>query len=421
MKIAVVGLWHLGEVVAVGLKELGHEIIAYDTSGKVVALCQKGEPPIEEPGIRERLGRISFTTKPMDLKSAAAVFLTMDTPVSDTDEPDTSSLFDAVRTIAPNMSPDAILIVMSQVPVGTTKQLADVAGRPAAYVPENLQLGRALECFLKPDRTVIGADDENVKQKVLAIFEKLPGDRLLMSVASAEVSKHALNALLGTNLSFSYNISDICEAVGADAADVLAAVKADKRIGQNPYLETGPGFSGGTLMRDLATLTSVADAHGLRVPVISGAMQANRDRRKHFVERLAEVLGGSLAGRRIVLLGVTYKSGTPTLRRSLAVELCTLLAHAGAIVMASDPAASASEWKAATGTELHRDPYAAASGAHAGVLITAWPEYDSLDPVRLAAALTPPRVFFDTRNRLRTKASAFTSAGIHYVPIGVGE
>lgn len=419
MKIAVVGLWHLGEVVAAGLSEVGHEIVAYDGNAEVVARCKAGEPPIEEPGIRERLGRIAFTTNPADLKSAEAIFLTMDTPVTEKDEPDTSSLFDTIKMIAPHLSAGALLVVMSQVPVGTTKLLSAVSQRPTAYVPENLQLGKALECFLKPDRTVIGADDEIVRQRVLTIFEKLPGERLIMSVASAEMSKHALNAWLATTLSFAYNISDLCEAVGADAQDVFRALKADRRIGNNPYLETGPGFSGGTLMRDLMTLESFAEKHRASAPVIAGAITTNRDRRGHLLKRLADTLGGSPAGRRVCLLGVTYKPGTPTLRQSLAIEIALLLASAGAAVTAADPMASADEFKQLTGASLVKDVYLAAKGCHAAILLTAWPEFASLDVPRLAAALLPPRVLFDTRNVYRTRADDLRAAGVQYVRLGI--
>lgn len=426
MTISVVGLWHLGETVAVSLAELGHRVIGLDEDRDVVAGLQKGVPPLQEPSLRDLLakhlqgGALSFTGDFSQIKNCDAVFLTFDTPVSENDEPDVAPLFDAVKKLAPHLKTDALFVVMSQVPVGTTSKLLGVIKEvnpslacEGVYLPENLQLGRAINCFLKPDRIVIGADTESAKERMDALLKNVQAPRLFMNVVSAEMSKHALNAYLATSLSFIYNISDMCEAVGADITDVSRAMRRDKRIGEGAYLDSSIGFSGGTLMRDLKTLASLGD-----LPVIAGTIRTNEERRKKILSRVEKFLGMPFAKARIGVLGVTYKPGTSTLRRSMALELLQIMRSAGAKVAACDPEALEAEFLKEAGFPLVRDPYEMARDCHGVLLVTAWPEFQNLLPERLKEVMNSPYLFFDARNFFKDKEHIFKSKGLTYVGIG---
>lgn len=414
----------MGEVVSIGLCELGHSVVAIDEDINAIANLQKGRVPVEEPQIAELAnkyqssGQLKFSSNYKDLAGCEAVFLTFDTPVTETDEPDTAVLFSAAKNMAPHLKLEALLVVMSQVPVGTTKALADIVKREAVYFPENLQLGKALVCFLKPDRLVIGSGTANIPDRLEAIIKNLPGPRFTMDIASAEMSKHALNAFLATSLSFIFSISDLCEAVGADINQVSMALKSDKRVGSQAYLNTGPGFSGGTLMRDLRTLEQLGAAHGVGTKLMHGVIQTNLDRPEHILARLSHALNRSWEQTTIGILGVTYKPGTPTLRRSLALELIQMLKNKGTKVVAFDPMASPEDFQKESGGELARDPYAMAQGCQALMLITEWPEFLSLDFKRLRESMDEPYLFFDSRNFLVDKIQSIKAAGLAYLGVG---
>lgn len=420
-KIAVVGLWHLGEIVSVSLAKLGHEIIAIDTNKKVISNLKRGIPPIEEPGLRKLLKqkkkKISFTTDFSKVNDCDYIFLTYDTPVTEKDMPDTSILFRVVKAMAPNVKRSATLVVMSQVPVGTTKKLAKILGLDYVYFQENLQLGIALKCFLQPDRLVIGVNTDTAKLKFNSLIKKIKAEKIFMSVESAEMSKHALNAFLATSLSFTYNISDICEEVGADIRDVMASLRMDKRIGDRAYLDTSLGFSGGTLMRDLKTLTSMPNKDNKNF-VINAVIKTNEDRRKSITQKLENMLNMPLSKANLGLLGVTYKPGTSTLRRSLALELCSILNKKGSKIDIYDPGVDVNELKAISGKSSKRNVYDMAKGCHGIILVTAWPQFKSLDFKRLKKVMKSPYLFFDTRNFLSDKSQELLELGFKYKGIG---
>ncbi len=431
MKIGVVGLWHLGEIAAAGLAELGHRVIGVDENPETIENLQKGIPPLEEPGLREsiakhlRAGTLSFTHDIKNLAQCESIFFTFDTPVTDADEPDTSILFAAAKKIAPFLPAKILFVVMSQVPVGTTKKLAAIiAGDDRArkcepvYFPENLQLGKAMDCFLNADRFVIGADSADGHDAVELILAKSSSPRLHMKIASAELSKHALNGYLGTSLSFIYNIADLCEAHGGDIADVTKALKSDSRIGPAAYLDASIGFSGGTLMRDIKMLIGLSKEAKLVLPVIEGAAVTNETRRRRMIDRIETLLGRTLFGARVGILGATYKPGTATLRRSLALEVASLLKARGADVVAYDPAADSGELAGMLRASPCASPYEMASGCHAVVLLTAWPQFAEIDFALLKDKMKEPHLFFDTRNFFREREEELTKLGFLYKGIG---
>ncbi len=432
MNIGVVGLWHLGEIVSTCLAELGHKVIAYDPNSAVIEKFRRSEPVLAEPGIVElmaknkKAGRLSYEIfSPKFAKLHDAFFVTFDTPITKNDSPDTKIVEKAVAELAKYAKPGLLIVVMSQLPVGTLdklkqriKQIRRKDDVRIAYVPENLQLGRAIESFMKPARTIIGADAK-AAEEVKKVFQKLPGEKMVMSPASAEMVKHALNSFLAVSLSFIYNIADICEAAGADVVAVSRALKSDPRIGAAAYLDASLGFSGGTLMRDMRVLESIARENKITVPVVSGAIHTNAKRLMRAVVILKKNLG-SLKGKEVTVLGLTYKPGTPTLRSSLAISLMKLLKRQGMVVSGSDPSASCAEVAKLTGSGCDKNPYRAASGSVAVIMITAWPEYATLDLARLKKTMRSPFLFIDARNFLASRAGEFEDLGFRYQGVGRG-
>lgn len=427
--IAVVGLWHLGEIYSAGLAELGHRVVGVDSDEKVVAGLSQNIPPLAEPGLVDLLqahqssGRLSYSTDFGAVRHCDVVWLTLDTPVDDNDKADPALVVSALQKALPFLRQGVLIAVSSQLPVGTSQELQDLIHRDRpdlsfeyVYVPENLRLSEALECFLKPVRIVIGAQNPQTFEKVEAIFCGLKTDFLRMSPASAEMSKHALNAFLATSLTFAYDIADLCERTGADITDVIRAVRADERIGPKAYLDASVGFSGGTLGRDLQALLAAAERAGVNLPVIDSVWHKNRGRRLIVEQRLRDKLE-SLAGKTVAILGLTYKPGTSTLRRSLALEIADDLKRAGAVLRLSDPQADPAELFHLSSV-FARDPYEAVENAQAVVVAAPWPEFKLLDFKKLAQAMVSPAVFLDGRNFLVEKEAEIKAAGFNYLGIG---
>ena len=350
--IGIIGIWHLGETFAAGLSELGHTVIGYDSNPKTIEDLKKGIIPIAEPSIdviiKDRLATkdLSFTNDPADLASADVIWFTFDTPVNDKDEADMDPIFDTLKAITPHLNNEVCLVVTIQVPVGTTRSFRKriAKARPdltfsLAYTPENLQLGRAMDCFFNPVRTVIGAETLETGKFVESLFAGISAEYLHMSLESAEMAKHALNAYLATSVSFINDIADLCEKTGADVLDVAKALRSDSRIGQKAFLDAGLGFSGGTLGRDLKALEAAAKAGDIGLHVVSGAYKKNHKRKDVVATRVKE-LAGVLKAEKMAILGLTYKPGTKTLRRSRALEIAADLSKAGAVLALPDPAAN---------------------------------------------------------------------------------
>lgn len=428
-KIGVVGLWHLGEVYAVGLAELGHDVVGFDADSEVVKNLEKGIPPVAEPNVDTLLvshlakGNLRLTNKMNELQDREVIWITFDTPIDENDNPDTTVIFNTLKMLAPYTRSETLIVISSQLPVGTTKVLSNMLSqiRPElnsqlAYVPENLQLGKALESFLKPSRIVIGAENSRVHEKIESVFSGIQTTFLHMNWASAEMAKHALNAFLATSLSFIHDIADLCEVVGADILDVAKALKTDPRIGPQAYLNAGIGFAGGTLGRDLNALLEEGRESNIPLPVIVATREKNLTRRLLVGQKLAHLLG-DLKNKTVGILGLTYKPGTPTLRRSLALEIADDIKHQGAEIRAHDPMASPEEVRR-RGIAFFEDPYETVREASALVLVTDWPEYKSLDFKKLHAVMKGPAIFFDTKNFLAEKSGELKTIGFHYVGIG---
>lgn len=426
--ICVVGLWHLGSVVTACWAELGYNVIGLDDATGVIEGLRSGRAPVFEPGLDDLLranvskGRLTFTTDFGDaIPRADFVFVAFDTPVDGLDRPDLTPVQEALRAVAPHLREGAIVIVSSQVPVGTcliwreeVRRLSGHRRVDLVYSPENLRLGEAILCYLQPERIVIGADDETTLRRVVGLFGAVGAPVLPMSLVSAEMAKHALNSFLATSVSFINEIATLCEATGADVLSVVEALKTDPRIGRRAFLSPGFGFAGGTLARDIRVLMEVGRTSRTETPLLDSVLEVNRRRHGLVLRRLTD-LYGTVDGLVVGLLGLAYKAGTSTLRRSVALEVIDSLAGAGAKIRAFDPKADLSELNGPARFEPVADAYEAARGASALVVMTEWPEFTQLEFDRIKSAMANP-VILDGKNLLA--GLRLGEKGFRYMGVG---
>ena len=400
MRVTVYGLWHLGSVTAACLAEAGHVVVGLDPDAGTVTALGANKPPVDEPGLaaltaeQQKAKRLRFTTDPADaIPSAEVVWVCFDTPVDGNDNADVQWVRDRLEDIAPHLAPGTLVLISSQVPVGFGAKLAaDWAKRGVgiACSPENLRLGQALDCFRKPDRVVLGCDERD-RATLAELLAPFGGDRVWMSVASAEMTKHAVNAFLATSVAFINELARICEVVGADAKEVERGLKSEQRIGPRAYLSPGAAFAGGTLARDIGFLLELARAHDRPAHLFRGVRESNECQKNWLRDQLSTVPAGAT----VAVLGLTYKPGTDTLRRSGSVELCQWLLARGVKVRAHDPAVKGGA-EELRGVELADTAEAALRGADVSVLATPWPEYRTLTPAQVRRAMKRPRVIDPT-------------------------
>jgi UDPglucose 6-dehydrogenase len=427
MRVCVLGLWHLGSVTAACLASVGHEVIGFDDDVSVIDALKRGEAPIFEPGLDDLLkagisnGNLSFSSDLFEaLNGAEVLWVALDTPVDDDDNADVQYVHKQIQVALFHLNEGVIVLVSSQMPVGSIYRLEKLASQIVpnkklsfACSPENLRLGRALNVFLKPDRIVVGVrkyEDRPVLEKLLNVVT----DRIeWMSVESAEMTKHAINAFLATSVTFSNEIASICELVGADAKEVERGLKSEARIGPGAYLSPGGPFAGGTLARDIAFLNTESQVHHLSTPLLS-AVRPSNDEHKSWVRRRLKDQFGSLNGVFLVIWGLTYKPGTDTLRRSLSVELCDWLLEQGAHVSVFDPVVKQlpDRWN---GKVLHSpNAFDAVDNAHALVIGTEWPEF-KLIASKLESKANQNLVIVDANRHLQ--ATPFPSR-FRYIAVG---
>ena len=432
MKIAVIGLWHLGEIYSAGFAELGHSVIGISDDAQVVEGLQRNEPPLAEPQLvpllekHQTSGRLVYSNDHELIKKCNAVWITFDTPVDSRDTADTSVIFECLKKALPYFKNGVVIGVSSQLPVGTSQKIRAFVKkrRPKlsfryAYVPENLRLGEAVERFLNPKRIVIGAEDMRTREQVKTVFKNINADFLFMNPVSAEMVKHALNAFLATSLSFIYDIADVCEMVGADILDVSRALKSDPRIGGKAYLDASVGFSGGTLGRDLRVLLTEAASCRRELPVIRSVFHKNKERRNLVLQFLKSRLK-SLKNKKVGVAGLTYKAGTNTLRRSLPLEIAEEVWRKGAHIGLYDTTVPEKNINEAVQFPFSYEKTLLASlkGAHACVVITPWDDLKKVDFKKMRATMKSPALLFDARNFLVDEAERIKKASIGYQGVG---
>jgi UDPglucose 6-dehydrogenase len=396
--VCVQGLWHLGSVTAACLAAAGHHVLGLDHDDATIAKLRAGSAPIAEPGLdallAEHASRLELITDPRAAANADILWITYDTPVDADDRADVDFVVAQAMRVLPHLRDDAVVLVSSQLPVGTTARLEAALRRDRASstigfacAPENLRLGKAIEVFTNPDRVVVGARDERTRARIAELLAPITTKIEWMSVESAEMTKHAINAFLALSVTFANELAQICERVGADAKQVERGLKTESRIGPRAYLAPGGAFAGGTLARDVAFLTELGARHALELPLLAGVRPSNEAHKTWARRRLQDELG-TLEGVTIAVWGLTYKPGTDTLRRSAAAEMCIDLAARGAAIKAWDPAVRSLPGELATRISLVASPELAVEGASALVIATEWPE---IKQIELAPALRAMR------------------------------
>ncbi len=405
MKVAVVGLWHLGSVTAASLAAYDHDVIGFDPDLKTISTLKQNRAPISEPGLDELItsavaaGKLSFSAERDAIKDAEVVWITFDTPVDDNDIADVKSVTDEVEKLFPYLKNNALVLVSSQVPVGTTRQL--IAECHAAYAeknisfavsPENLRLGKAIQVFTKPDRVVVGLERDEDKLRITELFKPYTSNFVWMTVESAEMTKHALNAFLATSVVFINELATLCEKVGADARQVEMGLKSEERIGPKAYLRPGSAIAGGTLARDVNFLVEIGAKQEVKTPLFSSLLQSNHYHKQWACRRVLDVLK-DLRNKTITALGLTYKVGTDTLRRSTAIETCMWLHAQGAKVIAYDPLVRVLPAELSEAIELKSSIEEALSASDGIVVATEWPEFTALSAEQLLNHMRHARVF----------------------------
>jgi UDPglucose 6-dehydrogenase len=413
MNVTVMGLWHLGSVTAACLAGAGHTVVGFDPDARAVDDLSAGRPPVAEPGLADLVthgiqsGRLSFTADvARAVRGAVVVWVCFDTPVDDSDRADADAVIRRIEAAFPWLEDGVVVLVSSQLPVGSVRRLEHAwahasAGKTVTFAcsPENLRLGKAIDAFNRPDRVVAGVRDDRTKARLEELFAPITNRIEWMSVESAEMTKHAINAFLATSVTFINEVAALCEVTGADAKEVERGLKSEPRIGPGAYLAPGGAIAGGTLARDVMFLRALGESAERPTPLLDGLVASNTAHRQWARRRLATELG-ALAGATVAVWGLTYKPGTDTLRRSGAVELCRWLLHERAHVRVHDPAVRSLPAELA-GVVRCPNPLEAASGASALVVATEWPEYRQVAADALAGVM-PRGLVLDANRFLGT-------------------
>lgn len=427
-QICVVGVGYVGLVTAACFADLGNRVVALDVNEQRVENLKKGIMPIYEPGLDElvkrnmKAGRITFTTSYQEaLKGAEYAFIAVGTPSGSDGSADLQYVAAAAKSIAENMTAPLVLINKSTVPIGTGDWVADIVkgAQPKAIdfavvsCPEFLREGSAIGDFMNPHRTVIGSLDRDAANKVAQLHLPLRAPIVITDLRTAEMIKYASNAFLATKISFINELADLCERVGADVKEVAAGMGYDARIGRH-FLDAGLGWGGSCFPKDVEALAFMAKENGLEPAILNSVMEVNYDRRKSAVKMVEKMVGGSLKGKTIGLLGLAFKPNTDDMRDAPAITIAEELVEAGAKVRAYDPVAMEVARPILPAVDMFDEPYKLAEGCDALMVITEWNEFKQLDLDKVKNLLKSP-VIYDGRNiyePARMKDMGFTYRAI---------
>jgi len=433
MQLAMIGAGYVGLVTGACFADFGHTVTCIESdAGKIEAL-RRGEIPIYEPGLDDivarnvREGRLKFSTDKRALAGAAAVFIAVGTPSRRGDgHADLSFVEQAARDIAGAIDGFTVVVTKSTVPVGTgdlvekiireTRPDADVS---VASNPEFLREGAAIEDFKRPDRIVIGVEDERARRTMNEVYRPLflnQAPILFTSRRTAELTKYAANAFLAVKVTFINEIADLCEKTGANVQDVARGVGLDKRIG-GKFLNAGPGYGGSCFPKDTLALTRTGQENGVPLRIVEATVKANAERKISMATRVIAACGGSVSGKTIGLLGLAFKPNTDDMRDAPSLDIVAGLQAAGATLRAFDPKSMENAAPMMPGVAFSEDAYACADGADAVVIVTEWDMFRALDLPRLRRAMRG-NVLVDLRNVYRPDEVA--PHGFAYTSIGRG-
>src|SRR5918997_6175753 len=431
MRIAMIGTGYVGLVSGACFADFGHQVCCVDKDAAKIDGLNQGRMPIWEPGLEALVkanaerGRLTFTTDlPSGVEDAEAVFIAVGTPARRGDgHADLSFVFAAVRELAKVIKPGTVVVTKSTVPVGTGDEIErilkeeGVTGVSVASNPEFLREGAAIADFKHPDRIVVGAEDERAREVLREIYRPLFLNKapiLFTGRRTAELTKYAANAFLATKISFINEIADLCEAVGADVQDVARGIGLDNRIGPK-FLHAGPGYGGSCFPKDTLALIKTAQDHGAPARIVETVAAVNDDRKRAMARKVITACGGSVRGKTVAVLGLTFKPNTDDMRDAPSIDVITALQDAGARVKAYDPEGMQAARSVLTDVEYTKDAYDCARGADALVLVTEWDTFRALDLARLKATLAAP-VVVDLRNVYRPEE--MRRHGFSYVSVG---
>jgi UDPglucose 6-dehydrogenase len=417
VNIAVIGTGYVGLVTGAGFAEFGMNVTCVDNDAAKLEDLLAGKLPIFEPGLEEivrrnrQAGRLHFTLDTeAAVKDSLVVFIAVPTPPQPDGATDLSYVDSVARAIGTFLDGYKVIVTKSTVPVRTADRVRALIAEAAAEAgrdrvsfsvcsnPEFLREGSAVEDFLRPDRVVIGAEDDHAVAILKDLYKPLnliEVPFVITSVPTAEMIKHASNAFLATKITFINEIANLCEKVGADVHDVARAMGLDGRIGRK-FLHPGPGYGGSCFPKDTASLVNFSAEFGVKQRVVSAVVEANARQRERMVEKCEEMTGG-VAGKTLAVLGLSFKPNTDDVRLSPAIEIIRMLQQRGARIRTFDPQAMATAARELEGVEFCRDGYHAAEGADALILATEWNEFRGLDLPRIKGALRAP-VVVDMRN-----------------------
>ncbi|MBT38921.1 MAG: UDP-glucose 6-dehydrogenase [Deltaproteobacteria bacterium] len=417
MNLCVIGTGYVGLVTGACFAEFGIHVVCTDNDEAKIGGLKDGSIPIYEPGLEglvqrnAEAGRLAFTTDtPAAIDSSLVVLIAVPTSSQSDGSTDLSAVEAVAREIGRHLDGYKVIVTKSTVPVGTAVKVrswvqeevearGSIAHFSVASNPEFLREGAAIGDFMRPDRVVIGADDEEAKAILRDVYRPLYLNEtpvVITDVATAELTKYAANAFLATKIAFINEIADLCERVGADVQAVARAMGLDRRIG-GKFLHAGPGFGGSCFPKDTDSLAHFARSLGDDFQIVEAVIRANRGRRGRMVEKIVGALDGGVAGCRVALLGLSFKPETDDIRDAPSIDIARGLQERGAQVCAFDPAAMDAASSVLRDVEMCEDAYAACRDADALVLVTEWNQFRMLDLGRVKDLLKKP-VIVDLRN-----------------------
>lgn len=431
MHIAVIGTGYVGLVTGACFAEFGVEVTCVDVDAHKIERLNNGIIPIYEPGLENivekntKAGRLHFTT---DIKAAVeqalVIFLAVGTPPKDDGSPDMSYFQSAAKDIADYMNGYKVLVTKSTVPVGTgkwlrefvTENLAVKTNFGVASNPEFLREGAAIQDFMRPDRVVIGSNEEDAIAIMKDLYRPLyliETPIVITSLEAAELTKYAANAFLATKISFINEIANLCDKIGCDVHDVARGIGMDKRIG-GKFLHPGPGFGGSCFPKDTRALSTVAKQFGSETRIVDAVIEVNEQQRKAMIPKI-ESLVGDLKGKKIAVLGLSFKPETDDMREAPAIDIIREIQSRGASVRAYDPVAMDEAKHSLPDIEYAADEYDAIEGADALVFVTEWNQFRALDMKKVKSLLKSPKIA-DLRNIYEPKDMC--ALGFQYVGVG---
>ncbi len=432
MKITVIGAGYVGLVSAACFSDFGYEVTCVDRDARKIAALEAGRIPIYEQGLEpivnanRQAGRLIFSENLKDaVASADVVLIAVGTPTREgEDAADLSYVYAAAEDVARAIDGFTVIVTKSTVPVGTAAKLREIIAkaRPdgdfeVASNPEFMREGSAVEDFLRPDRVVLGVNSERAEAVLRQLYRPLSAKSVPVVVTSseaAEIIKYAANTFLATRIAFVNQLADLCETVGADIQDVARGMGLDKRIGLQ-FLSPGPGYGGSCFPKDTRALAATARQYGRPFSIVENVIAANEQRKKSLADRIQSALGGSLAGKKVALLGIAFKAETDDIRDAAALTLIPELQRRGADVSAFDPVAMDNGRGAFEMVQWCADAYSATIGADVAVVLTEWNVFRGLDLKRLARGMRN-RVVVDFRNLFA--AADVLDSGLTYHSIG---